>query len=563
VVVTVNGITQNHPANYSTNDTVLTFTDPPAVSSVIRVLQQAMIGTSIVPIDGSVGTSKLASGLTLSGSTTLSGNLAFSGTGTRILGDFSNATFANRVVFQSSITNGATQLSVIPNGTGTTSTLQLYNNSDIANSSRTNLAVISTESRLSADITGTGTYLPLTMYTGGSERLRIDTSGNVGIGTNSPNEKLGVAGAIASTSNASNFNQAKFLLDYNSGSGRLSSYASGGSTIEFYTNASGGNVAERMRITAAGAVLIAQNSSNPGATLSVTGNIQPAWQDGRMGVVFDNSYRQGMQFDAAARQLSIFNTTNDSGGDILFKTRVGLGSSDTDYGTERMRITAAGNVGIGLTNPGRKLVVKTGDGDGIGIQNGAGTEYRLAVNLDNSFSVVNSGVAERLRVNTSGALVLQGGSSSSNGVGIAFPATQSASSDANTLDDYEEGTFTPTLFGTVTAGTLSVGTNYGEYTKIGNVVNFWIRIENQTLTGAAGPMAIGNLPFSRAGLSSMDPPYTPGLHNIAFSTTGRSWFYLRGTTLAGLQAVSSSAWVDWNVTNSSGIYITVSGSYRV
>jgi len=73
VVVTVNGITQSPVTNYSTNNTSLIFTSAPANASVIRAVQQAMIGTSIVPIDGSVTTSKLGSSLTLSGNTTFSG----------------------------------------------------------------------------------------------------------------------------------------------------------------------------------------------------------------------------------------------------------------------------------------------------------------------------------------------------------------------------------------------------------------------------------------------------------------------------------------------------------
>ena len=50
-------------------------------------------------------------------SITDSGNLTFTGTGNRITGDFSNATLANRVMFQTSTTNGNSVIGSIPNGT--------------------------------------------------------------------------------------------------------------------------------------------------------------------------------------------------------------------------------------------------------------------------------------------------------------------------------------------------------------------------------------------------------------------------------------------------------------
>ena len=52
---------------------------------------------------------------------------------------------------------------------------------------------------------------------------------------------------------------------------------------------------------------------------------------------------------------------------------------------------------------------------------------------------------------------------------LAFPATQIPSSDANTLDDYEEGTWTPVV--TASSGTITSYTSSGFYTKIGRIVH--------------------------------------------------------------------------------------------
>lgn len=82
---------------------------------------------------------------------------------------------------------------------------------------------------------------------------------------------------------------------------------------------------------------------------------------------------------------------------------------------------------------------------------------------------------------------------------IAFPATQVPSANSNTLDDYEEGTWTPTL-SFATPGDLSVSysTRNGSYTKIGRLVSIDLTIVTSafTHTTASGALTITGSPFS-------------------------------------------------------------------
>jgi hypothetical protein len=85
---------------------------------------------------------------------------------------------------------------------------------------------------------------------------------------------------------------------------------------------------------------------------------------------------------------------------------------------------------------------------------------------------------------------------------VAFPATQISSADPNTLDDYEEGSFTPTLaFGGASTG---IGYNFrsGYYTKKGDDVSFSVTLNLTSKGTATGNMTIGGLPFAVAALSN-------------------------------------------------------------
>lgn len=84
---------------------------------------------------------------------------------------------------------------------------------------------------------------------------------------------------------------------------------------------------------------------------------------------------------------------------------------------------------------------------------------------------------------------------SATGGQIKFPNTQNASADANTLDDYEEGTFTPGLtFGGAAVG--MTGTFSGHYIKKGQDVSIWVQITLTAKGSSAGNAVISAIPFT-------------------------------------------------------------------
>jgi hypothetical protein len=131
-------------------------------------------------------TSASFSNVTLSGTTTVSGNTTvFSGTGQRIQGDFSNATLASRTAFQDKTTNNGTDFFLLPNGTSSTSGLYAWANSDPTNTAYIGMGMVSGSAQVISAKSGSGTTQPLTIVVGASEVARFATDGTFFAGATS------------------------------------------------------------------------------------------------------------------------------------------------------------------------------------------------------------------------------------------------------------------------------------------------------------------------------------------------------------------------------------------
>jgi len=214
------------------------------------------------------------------------------------------------------------------------------------------------------------------------------------------------------------------------------------------------------------------------------------------------------------------------------------GSIDTDastaltvktVGTTAITVDTSQNVGIGTTSPVTKVDIqstiglaykakRTSNGVAGGIGAGATTQglaifatdfyadtpIIFGVNQTDSSPNPFLGLTERMRINaTAPVLCLAGGSTTATGTGIAFPATQSASSDANTLDDYEEGTWTPTITRNTTNPTITYTNQFGNYVKIGKLVYVSCQVSWSANTGGSGAVYyISGLPFTNSNTGS-------------------------------------------------------------
>ena len=175
-----------------------------------------------------------------------------------------------------------------------------------------------------------------------------------------------------------------------------------------------------------------------------------------------------------------------------------------------------------------------------------GTTGITTPGINNSGTLTQTGAATMSNtLQTATTIGVGAATPSTSGAGITFPATQSASSDANTLDDYEEGTWTITATcGTSGTITLSSSFNTGKYTLVGNTVFFNAHIRVSAISSPVG-ICTFSLPFTVASSTNQN------------RGAGSIWAYditaTAGDSVA-LQIMENSAGVRFVTQNASDTY---------
>ena len=194
----------------------------------------------------------------------------------------------------------------------------------------------------------------------------------------------------------------------------------------------------------------------------------------------------------------------DVGGDVV------LDDGGT-YTTTLQTITATANRTISLPDSTGTVALVAGSSGQFIFNNAGALGGSTVLSIDGSNNIIQNAGRYLLGVTSAnangGALQLSGG--------ITFPATQVAASDPNTLDDYEEGTWTPVISDGTNNATMD-GQTTARYTKIGNQVTIHAFVITSALGSATGSVRITGLPFAASSVtySGVTACYGQGL-NIA------------------------------------------------
>ena len=333
----------------------------------------------------------------------------------------------------------------------------------------------------------------VTVETGGSERIRVDSAGRLGIGQNSPTALLHLK---------SNAPYITFEDDDNNQDWQIQ--ATAWLAIRDQTNS-----AERLRIDSSGRLLLGTttegHSSADNFTVAESGDCGITIRSGttNLGSIFFSDATSGggeyagfIQYDHNAQKLYIgtgdtgnTDVTIDSSGRVLIGT-----ATEGEANANNLTIAASGQSGItlrsGSSNDGAIFFSDATSGSG---------EYAGFVQYNHTNDKLNFGTATAARafIDSSGNFNISNGNLviGTSGKGIDFSATSDASGGTSELlDDYEEGSWTPDFQNRTSA---APNVQEGRYRKIGNQVFAYLHLNfNVTLTSSDTNLTLIGLPFT-------------------------------------------------------------------
>ncbi len=260
----------------------------------------------------------------------------------------------------------------------------------------------------SSNFVGTSDSRGLRFRTNNVNRMIINASGNVGIGTVSPHAKLDVAGDIRQGGGQIN------LFETGSSTGFMhqiyhvhSAGSNPNNAIIFKVSNGAGVTNEIMRLNGAGNVGI--GTSVPGFPLdlrSTSSTTQIRLSYPSTGTSYYSSIgfsdpNQGISNVCARLDLGFESLTGNSNSYLAFRTGQSPYAGNTDISLERMRITSTGNVGIGTTLPGHKLDVA----GRMRVQTGNGSAGIWLMNNGNSFDAAFMGMYDDFHLGFYGSVL--------------------------------------------------------------------------------------------------------------------------------------------------------------
>ena len=280
-------------------------------------------------------------------------------------------------------------------------------------------------------------------------------------------------------------------------------------------------------------------NNNTGAALDVHGDIRISRGgrgDGTGKIMFGSDSGDYLQLQDIGTGGNIFELVQDGSKKVVVR------------GTN-------GNLGIGTDNPTSKLHI-----DGTVRSNEGYTVYPPS---DSNYAFATRNAADdqwTAFIEANGKATFAGNvvlSTSGSGIDFSATADGSGTSTSELLDDYEEGTFTPTFNSTVTyTGSLT-----GNYTKIGRVVYVSIGYSNGTFTSATGGVAkVAGLPFTVNSDSILRSAFSIG-YQEAFDTASNGGYFEDGTNNMVFYDTGTP---DTNsFSNGTGRYLLASGFYLI